>query len=365
MDSLKQQVIDASITLVIDNGLKQSQLYDIIRSAFMEKVKDLPKQKILYNACYGGFGFSKEFHAYLLKEQRQQDTYQGLENIAIREYDKRQLAVPYITSFAETIIHSISETFPYFEDLLYCFQRYDLNNVFSDIEQIIKHEKDIAIMDKNVTLLREYLQNEPVIPTTPLKVSHWVVSFVKTNFTRYHPKELQRFLDEYDRGEVMNYYIQKSEQRKDNILQKLSENMFIGMKEFYTKFEEELAQEDYRLSTQDKNSFVKLVNKHGIATTQTWNHQSYYNVSAVFYLLDLYQKVDDVYPKNSVRENKLYDVFQNQFVDREETLLHTMKETFGLLCASSTYAKLKITELSALLEWDIVEYDGLERVHTV
>jgi hypothetical protein len=365
MDSLKtrniQQVIDASLKLVLEQGVKQSELYDIIRNALKERVKDLPKQKVLYNACHGGFGFSKEFNAFLLQYQNDQ------EKITIRDSDKRQFAIQYIVSFADTIIDTISEKHQFFEDLLYCFQYYDFNTVFINIAKIIKNEKDVTIMEQNISLLRQYLQEDPKIPTEPVQVSHWIVSFVKTNFTRYHPDDLRYFLEEYDKGDIKSQYIQKTEQLKTTILQHFPETLLIAMKTFYTTFEEDKNQEDYGLilHNRNKNSFVKLINKYDITCTDSWVYQSYYDISAIFFLLNQYQQVNSIYPKERDVQNTFYDVFKNQFVERDETLLYNMKETFGLLCASSTYAKLKIATLSPLLEWDIVEYDGLERVHTV
>jgi hypothetical protein len=202
MDVLMQQVVDGSVKLCIDHSIPQSIIYERIRQALMDKVSNLPKQKVLYNACYGGFGFSKEFNAFLLKDAELRDS------VSTRDYDKRHVAIPYIIPFADDVINKTSSTYPYLRDMLYIIQKYNINKLFADVNHIIKTENDLQLMAKNVQSLREYLQSNPTVPEKPMPISHWVLMFIKTNFLRYHPTDIKHLLAQYDEGVLQKEYYQ-------------------------------------------------------------------------------------------------------------------------------------------------------------
>lgn len=359
MEDLKRQVMDGAVKLCLSHQLKQSEIYEMIRDALIETVKELPKQRILYNDCYGGFGLSKEFNAFYLKDEH--------DSIHKKDYESRKNALPYVIPFAEYVIKSVSTNHPYLRDVLYMFHKYKLNDVFSGISQILKTEKDLQLMEENANNLRQYLENDPVTTGSPSPISHWVLLF-KPNFQRYNPQDLRDLLVKYDNGELQKEYTDKITQLQHNIVSLISYEWFQQMKAFYVDHEkqkEEASKQSFHSRIHDKRPFVKLLNKYGIDHNETWSYQSYYNTTAIFFMLCLYGLVTHTYNKEQYDKNKVYDIFHDEFTVIDDKVLTCAKETFGLLCASSTYAHLKIAEVSALLEWDIYEYDGLEKVVTV
>lgn len=357
VQTLKSQLADIAANLCLDYNVKQSEIYELIRATLLNKVNELPKQRVLYNACYGGFGFSKEFNSFYLRDAH--------DTIHIRDYDSRQLAIPYIIPFAKHVISKILHEYPYFRDMLYTFQKYNLNKVFLCIASIASTERDLALLETNANELRDYLANNSVTPEKPCSVSHWVLTFVKTNFPRYAPQDLQGLLDEYDKGEMQKKHHDSIIQHRDTIMNLVPESIFEKMRTFYDIFERQKKTDEdqygysaYRV--QARNRFMKLVEKHGLKHNHTWSFQSYYHTCAVAFMFESYQCLNFVYDKS-----KVFDIFQGKHIDIDEKTLTTVEETFGLLCASSTYAHLKIAEVSASLEWEIAEYDGLEQVQTV
>ncbi len=355
-----QKVVDGSVELCIDHKIPQSVIYERIRQALIDKVRNLPKQKVLYNACYGGFGFSKEFNAFLLKGEHAE----LCDNVGRSDYDKRQVAVPYIIPFAEEILKQTSSTCPYLKDMLYVMQKYNVNKLFADISQVIKTENNLQLMARNVQSLREYLQSDPIIPEKPTPISQWVLMFVKTNFSRYSPEDLNHLLAQYDEGALQKEYIEKQFALEQDVKKQLpDDNMYISIKQFYLEHtKQEQGKDSLYISTrlQDKNSFIRLLKKHGVESGLTWSHQTYYGKIAIAYIIQRYK--NEQYTNDA---SKVYDVLSNSFEDIDEVILENAKERFGLLCASSTYSKLQIASLSAVLEWDVQEYDGLEHVNVV
>jgi hypothetical protein len=363
LGTLKTRLVTSAVKLCLEHDMKQSDIYDAIRDALIEKVKDLPKQRVLYNAQHGGFGFSKEFNAFDLKDEH--------ETVSYRDYERRQIVIPYIIPFAEHIINSIYSTHPYFKDMLYIIHKYNLNKVFANIAQISKVERDLALMLRNAMELKEYLGQEPVIPETPSTVSHWLLMFVKTNFSRYTPQDLQGLLEDFEKGELQKPHTETISKLTETTKQLVPEQLFLEMKQFYLdgeeKKEEANTKTDYRLSyiEKDRNTFTKLLAKYGLQHSCTWSFQNYYNTYAISFMFSMYNKVVDIYLNNDANNNLVFDVIKCKHVEVDESVLMNAKETFGLLCASSTYAQLRIAEVPAQLEWNILEYDGLEKVQTV
>lgn len=360
-----QEVVDGSVKLCIDYNTPQSIIYERIRQALMEKVSNLPKQKVLYNACYGGFGFSKEFNAFFLKDAELRDS------VSTRDYDKRQVAIPYIIPFADDVIKKTSSTYPYLRDMLYIMQKYNVNKLFADVHHIIKTENDLQLMERNVQSLRDYLQNNPTVPEKPMPISHWVLMFIKTNFLRYHPTELKQLLTQYDKGVLQKEYLEKLNSLEQEVKALLpDDDIYTSIKTFYIEHSmQEQGKEKWYISTtlQEKNSFIRLLIKYGVDSDVTWSHQTCYDKVAVAYIIKQYKNIFHVYEQYDTQgfASKAYDIFTNAFENIDEVALESAKERFGLLCASSTYAKLQIASLAALLEWDIQEYDGLEHVNIV
>jgi hypothetical protein len=355
MEGLMQQVVDCSVELCFQHGLKQTIIYDNIRDALKDKVKDLPKQQVLYNACYGGFGFSKEFNAFYLQDEDR--------SINKNDYDKRQVAIQYIIPFAKHVIDNACKQQSYLRDMLYVVHKYRLNKVFTNIAHITKTENDLQLMNNNIQILREYLNNNPAMPDKAHPISHWVLMFVKPNFPRYSPEDLQTLLSQYDEGELQKQYTDKKHQlEQESMLLLQHEHIYREIKSFTKARAETKDINTYSSRTYEQSSFLKLMSKHRLDNMRTWSNQSYYEKVAIDFIIEKYKSADYI---SDEEQSKVYDVLQEKFEDVDDGILTQALERFGLLCASSTYAKLEIAKLSALLEWKIAEYDGLERVYIV
>lgn len=329
----KEAIQRASVALLRDHNVKQDTVFGWIRAALRESVQDLPKTRVLFNSCFGGYGLSKEFL-----------TFMGCED-SHEEY--REEGVKHIIPFAKSLL--AKQELSSLSDVLYMYHKYDFSKIFIKISECGSIEQNTTNYSKNVTLLREYLAKAPTeeVLSDTCKSEPWkgMLTFNNVNFDVYYTEKLHQLLKECN---VEGYLKDQNENLRkihDELLDILGSDTIL----------KEIAQfaataKKHKDTISKKQSFVSALLTYGFDEPCVWEYrQSPYNHHAILYLIDKLKKEPGV---DFIARQQLLDKVMDD----------TMFEKFGLLCASDRYADLRIRELPALVDYDIREYDGRESV---
>jgi hypothetical protein len=376
----KKDIEDASVALLRDHGIRQSNIYEWVLNAMKAHVAQMPMVRVLYNNCHGGYGFSKEFMMFLneknncLKEKLDEsafgngsessgadDTVSSNETSSECECDceacceeyyehHRIKAVKDIVPFAKYILEK--EEFKGLKDVLYMYHKYQFETVLKCATQIEQNEERIKNVTKHLQKLRDYLAN----PDSKFKASPhsdqlrnlypYMLTFMEVDCEHYSRRELEDFLEE-----VRNK--NPTTECKDTIsVAKIQVSALVGetiMKEVLQYVKQETKKERKRVNNDSRKSFISQLTKHGWKSTEAWStfYRSY-NMSAMRFIIAKWKPGHDFVSGGSTQE--LEDEYY---------------EKFGLLCASDTYACLDIKDVPALVEWKVTDYDGLEKVVVV
>lgn len=315
MEDAKVKLINAAVELLSQHDVKQKQIFKWIREAFIDHVRDMPKVRVVYNNCHGGFGLSTKFKEYI-----------GSEYVDSRSRTKY---VDKIQHFGRTIMQRYEQH--RLLDVLYCYHTQNFGQVFGVLTNIVRNQQYIDNIVRNAEILRAYLADPNIShPLATIAPSEFELKYGINDFRRYTVQGWQDLLAKYDSGSITNYYKNEIETHDLN-LKHLDESVLEDMKKFIVRIQSRNI---------ERMCFIDMLNKYGVDDLCTWSVQRYYNENAIMYLLSNPPHIES------------YD----------EKILRYVEEQFGLLCASDTYAKLAITEVPALIDWRISEYDGLERV---
>ena len=353
MDATKQTLIDAALTLLTEHNIKQTQIFDWVREAFVKHAETLPKISVLYCDTYGGFSYSDEFQMYLGENYIKNPTL----IINYRERNERTCYVDYIKPFGEMILNK----YPELKNIIYIYEFYNVKNLINNAKQIVKLEKDIKRYEINTTLLQEYLDS----PNSKYakdewsgKPDSWLMLSLKPQFIYYHKTDLVEMLEEYKSGIPKAALLKEINDKRQSILDIVKkEKMVDNIIEFVVNLEIAKTQKQMRSSfDREKSSFVKCLDVLGFEDPETWKRQSYYNEDAILYIL---------HKKGFDPHQNMYDYFVNDsyFIRPYDLFDNTIYLKFGLMCASGLYCKIAIAEVPALVDWEIGEYDGLENVY--
>lgn len=354
MEDSKQAFVKYAIDLFSNHNVKQHELFSLVRESLLKHVSGLPKRKVLYNDCYGGFSFSEEFEKYL-QEVDDKCTLSDYENI-------RGLAVPHIVPFGQSIIKNQSLFPSWFGDMLYVYEAYNLKRVIQCIKSIHRDETTIPLLNKNAELLKTYLESSPTEPVIEeqnnyYKPSHWLLQSDKPGFKSYKIADLEDLLAGHQKGEFVAAKQQSITKSKDEILALIPEHIF-GELDASIKQPKKQCSRPYTIH-KDEVTFIELVQKYGFDHKKTWEYQEYYTDEAIFYLLNKYKS-------SNTKTDCKYDVIREEDIKTyQDDILERSVERFGLLCASDVYSQLALAEIPALVDYHVGEYDGKEQVYVV
>jgi hypothetical protein len=364
MEEAKKNLTDIAIDLFTKYGIKQKVMYDLIKKSILEHVSYLPSRRVLYNDCYGGFGYSKEFRDFV-------NDVTGACEITkepnVRSHSLREAYVAHIVPFGKFSITKVSESFECFKDAIYIFHKYNFNKVAKLINVIHDKEYELKNLTRNGELLQRFLESSPIEttinPEMYLQPTEWCLMFSKCNFERYKLVDLKVLLDKHMNGDFINEITQHIDRVRLEICQIIPDVMLTEVSNFVIaqkkKRKESYAKDTlFYMSNKDRTSFLRSIEKYGFESNTHWCQQTYYEQDIIQYLLDKYK-----YIRKDEDSQVVYDCVAETYISTDNALITQMEETFGLLCASGPYAKLCIAEIPALVDYKIGEYDGTENVY--
>lgn len=361
MEAAKAILTQTVIDLFSNHNMKQTSIFDLIRSSILEHVSTLPERRVLYNDCYGGYSYSKEFKTYLEDTIGQRDVYTEMFSQASRENH-----IAYIIPFGKLSLATVSESFECIIDTLYIFAKYDFNKIATLLESILSREYELNNLTHNGELLKQFLESSPIEPEIDPDNYHppteWCLLFSKSNFRRYKTSELKELLQRHKEGQYTTDIFSRIEKTKNEILEYIPESMLADLKEFVIMKRKQRQSKNDTLSFQvnDRKSFLKSVLVRGFDSDMHWRHQTYYDQDAIQFVLEKYKFI-----KKNENKQLVYDVVSEKYIPIETNLLASVEENFGLLCASSPYSKLGIACIPPLVDYRVGDYDGKENVYVV
>ena len=118
LESLKKTLVTSSVKLLKDYNIQQSNIFSWIRNGLQEHVDSYPKQYVLYNTVYGGYGLHDTFMQYCRDNG---DT-------IYYEYDRKS-GVKHIVPFAKHILSNPKHDGLF--NILYIYEHYDFEFIIS------------------------------------------------------------------------------------------------------------------------------------------------------------------------------------------------------------------------------------------
>lgn len=324
------QLCELAKDLVLEHGIKQSEIYKHIRQALQEEAEKLPKTLVAYNATYGGYGYSDLFEEYI-----------SLDRFPERNNDcsdsHRTQVVPHILAFG----CNMSTTYSYIARLVSRYICYDLKNVFTHVYSLINYERELSNVLANRDLIKSVPQN-----AFGTSLAQWYDVHIKNmRYNNYTKKSLE------DAANESIPYLQNKIDNEKKAINMPKDILDLMVSSYNYKYPEEksAARHDYRHP--DKNGkrldFPQAVEhyKHTPTPWAIWKCQAHVNEHAMRFLMENPLVLPALHPY--VHEN-----------DEDYMLM-------GLLFASGAYSKIEIASMPQLLDWRISEYDGFESVTIV
>ena len=364
IETLKETLISTSITLLQDHGIKQKQVFDWIREGLHTYSETFPKERVLYNSTYGGYGLNNEFISYcdIVKHKRD---------------NNRTKYVKHIKPFGEHILKQ--EYCNGLFQVLYLYEHYNFDEIVSLVKEYkhkVEKKQNIA---SNLLGLQEYLKcpKSTYCDETNMKKKHkhycyykpssFLFSGANITYDRFKKEDLEEFLETYTDTEIMN----EINACKNNILKHVPEYILDELDVFideYNKLVDDYIKTHLYESRENNKTFLQLLINEGYTNRKTWRYQNKYEDIGILFLSkkqkDYLQQLSDTNSYND--QNKIYDfaVF-NKNIEILSNVKTFVIEHFGLLCASSLYCELDIEEVPSMMDWTIGEYDGKESVYVI
>lgn len=399
-NALKELLESTSIKLLSDHNVQQNTMFHWIRTALKTHVEEMPKVRVLYNNCYGGFGLSKEFQRFCktgslypkqktqvekVKDDNAPDSESNSENDDENDdfesdadyishlQRERTATVPFLIPFAKSVLSDPSCAG--LHRVLYMYHTYSFGALIGFATRIVKYTKDKHNCADNLKLLRNYLDDPESVYHGK---KHWVpnsftLTYKNVEFENYSREQLETlFKESIDSDIVQEYYNKIADTRKEmkdifaafpDISAETAEQC---MKEIVSFVEDDLnpttpstrkkpAQTYERIydfpREKETRSFITIILSEGWKSSKAWlkRMRDVYSQVAIKFLMNKY--IDDTTTTDFLTGAVIPD-----------TLLDCEYEHFGLLCASDRYSNLAIANMPALLDYTISEYDGLESV---
>lgn len=314
--------------LIIDYKVPHKQIRNEIYKTVEELSSKLPKTKVLINTAFGGYEYSDEFLEFIkankstlppipddLKEQLTKSYY----------FDRLEY-VYYIDSFGA----SCKTKYPFITKLIAIHNKYKLPELYYQLNQVKYCTMEKERAENCMTIVNETPDTQFGAATIIEYLSLYDHTFQKS-ILKYTKESLFKCINEKH-----NTLIHNIESAKNTI-----NTLLASAPHLITLFHDNWDVYPETSSHGRQIDFVTSIQKNSEDDPNIWKSQQYYT-NTIMYFLQEYQTQFEITP--------------------EEITQYCTDNELGLLCASSTYCKLKIAEAPQLLYWKISEYDGKESI---
>lgn len=333
---LKDQFVDIYVKLRFDYKISHDDLEKILRKEVIEKSKNKPNRRIIYNTSYGGFGYSELFYR----------NYEVTE-LDVEYEDDREHGAHLMCPFGKLIL----DIRPEIKRAVYMEYTSDIAKINYDTYRIVYEEYKLEQFRNNVAKFRDYytthdekeqwrygmqeLKMHNVLPQNHMSAYLSIPSM-------YTFDSIKNVLDNSIAEEVKT--LDKIAEYKSKIDKIIPQIKYIDdIPEFFEAFKKIMKlffdpEECSLIESRRKIHFASEFEMDA-KSIKTWKSYRGCGASIMYFML----------------HNKSH-------VEYDKQILNTIYETFGLRCASGQYASLAITEIPALCSYEIEEYDGSEKI---
>jgi hypothetical protein len=319
-----------AIDLVYTYGLTNATIESEIRKAIIEKAKSLPKIKVLYNDCYGGYGLSKHYVEWIKHKNNEFQKYSD---------SGRVKAANYIDEYGTYMMNEYPEL-GYF---ILIHQNSDIVAMYCVAAELDRNEKSLLTLKKNKEDIEKAIKTTYTKTTILTPKLSDIYSNENVYWSIYTSEQLQTLYDKAD-------FLLKEQELLSKIDTLHNKPMWKDLpetiKHTFRSFEFPVKERH-----EIKETFMDVFVKDKI---EAWAHQNYYDEPVMLLLSESYYN-----------NKELFDFFSTQKktgkVDELEKV-RNIETNVGLLCASRSYARLAIKKVPQNISWDVKEYDGMEHI---
>lgn len=342
------EITRLSLELVRNQQIPHTEIFHAIRKKLVDASKDIPNVKVLYSASYGNYCYSKDFQQYLSKTRG--DTFCTC---------RRTGDVQYIESYGR----ELSTTYPLLFDMIYLYKHY--TKVICDLSTLKATQRNLHYFKQNLDSIKSTLHDSS-------EYGDEIIYNVKEDWwwnTEVDKKRIESFNKEtlLVAKDYLTTRIQQCTAKYDNQIALIPISSDI-VHRYLQKNYSDGSWRDWRRNPNNMDelmSFIEAVAYYGVDHFAIWHCQPNFKSHAMLFMLEA-RSIDAkglAIPDHQTT-GMLFDLFKNDgsYIEISEDLANQTYMDLGLLCASDAICDLKIAEIPALLEWQLDEHDGLERV---
>lgn len=354
MDGLTDIVKD----LVLHHGVNHHQMLTHIRKVLIDLGKDLPKTQILYNCQHGGFGFSDAFIDFLRAQ-----------NVTTCEYscDARVEYVPFIKPFAEHILAK----YRMFRRMVMLCRYYSIDIMASCVREVYVCKNIVAEYEERRETLRRFLQNTLFHGSKDrvgdkalwdiLNTKYPTLSDYTKETYEYFISQVSERIDEFTakQANIKAKYLEQHPQLQWSALYANMEPMIEQMCQ-----EKEKEKEKDNLLFKNKSCLADMLKDGKEQDANIWYNISNKRLSeyAMRYMRVMHQDYEEAMQEEPDDCSVFDYLVSHSVVEVPKEMYDKIVYDIGLMCASSRHCSLAVDKVPQYVEWDIHEYDGLERV---
>jgi hypothetical protein len=369
LSSLKTQLLENSLDLVLRHGIAERDLQLWIKQALLEAVSDKPDIHVVYNACYGGFGLSDHFKKFC-EDQSINITNTHFYEHTINEKSKNEKKSRnsldiyrdrvQIASVIPKYAEAVRRDHPVIPLLLSAHDAAE--KAISQAKQIVEYERCISAIPVNLATIRAWLDavdpsgaRENADINTAYSMGEWTLThrgrLSSYDMWSFNKNQAREFLDKLDVAALINRY----EEKLTNALSQTSwtdldvvvRNEAIS----YAKNENIIKEKKDQITR--GIAFMDAFMKGDVHNA--WCNQSAFSRRAMAFAQTLFEQ-------NRTAFNLLVPANDNGIKNQSSKSSPWDLVIVGLLCASGRYSQLALTTVKPHVGFDISEYDGMERV---
>lgn len=343
MDKQYQECIAKLVEIILSKHASQAKIAQDLRKALVE-TSGTQSRRVLYNNTYGGFGYSREFAAFI-KSRVDKQVATVDDHLKYREAD-----VEHVQAFGKELI----EQYPILSSIFEWYAEHgdEQNRVCVDADFHVINIDRRDQLDALLTKIKNHMDAGYFgsIDEAP------AVSFFIRSYWNVYPRESLHYTAEA--LESLRDEAQAERQELDDLISEASSPSPDVLKAMQAvkSAEDEIKKEnedgvvasksvseaDQEFVYEMPSKFLKALEANGPEAAKTWASQTVLSAPAVMYFLA--HKDDMTWPSDDAAKFKA-------------------QEAVGLLAASGQYCDLCIDEVPVHSEYSIGEYDGKERVY--
>lgn len=323
--------------LLIDKGIKRNQLIKIVDDCYKRDSKYID---ILYNSTFGSFSLTNHFIDFSYRQQR---LFTSLQPREITKHPERIFPAEYITNYGRHICYE----FPYVACLVANYFHHRFHETCPLLRKLFYAKKTFSKLNDNLLLCTKYLNEHHKFGFIELLNQDTAFDIEPNEFT----KDSLRKAVAHSIPRQLNEYESKIISLEEVIISEYGMKSTV-LNEILISYEETIS-----VKTYPEFSFHYMLQCHGFSEGLWTCGKTRFDYNAMIFL---HNKISNRLD-SSIETNVLSP---STTLPLDRSLLQKVYTEIGLLAAAESSCKLEISRISDNVEWEIINYDGLEHIRT-